>query len=67
MTKPTLRLIPSAILIFGGLTFGASAASPIEIDGDDIGGVVQSRVGPEAGVWSSPRRAISGRALQRSS
>ncbi len=51
MTKPTLRLIPSAILIFGGLTFGASAASPVEIDGDDIGGVVQSRVGPEAGVW----------------
>ena len=51
MTKPTLRLIPSAILIFGGLTIGASAASPVEIDGDDIGGVVQSRVGPEAGVW----------------
>ncbi len=51
MTKPTLRFIPSVLLIFGGLAFDASAASSVEIDGDDIGGVVQSRVGPEAGVW----------------
>ena len=51
MTMSAVRLIPPAILIFGGLTFGASAENLVEIDGDDIGGVVQSRVGPEAGVW----------------
>ena len=29
----------------------ASAAPQVQIDGDDIGGVVTSRFGPEAGVW----------------
>src|SRR5262245_52899786 len=29
----------------------AQPAVAIEIDGDDIGGVVTSRFGPEAGVW----------------
>ena len=26
-------------------------AATVQLDGDDIGGVVTSRVGPEAGVW----------------
>src|SRR5438552_19039172 len=30
---------------------GAGAAAAITIDGDDIGGVVTGRFGPEAGVW----------------
>src|SRR3954447_3512954 len=29
----------------------AAAQAPVQIDGDDIGGVVTSRFGPEAGVW----------------
>src|SRR5437867_11546931 len=29
----------------------AQPAATVEVDGDDIGGVVTSRVGPEAGVW----------------
>src|SRR5213593_4193663 len=29
----------------------AAAAPSVQIDGDDIGGVVTSRFGPEAGVW----------------
>src|SRR5215475_4405310 len=29
----------------------AQPAATVQIDGDDIGGVVTSRVGPEAGVW----------------
>src|SRR5215468_4874067 len=29
----------------------AQQAAVVEIDGDDIGGVVTSRFGPEAGVW----------------
>src|SRR5437660_4826414 len=29
----------------------AGAAAAVQIDGDDIGGVVSSRFGPEAGVW----------------
>src|SRR5262247_4628159 len=29
----------------------AQPAATVAIDGDDIGGVVTSRVGPEAGVW----------------
>src|ERR1700757_4222078 len=28
-----------------------SPAPAVEIDGDDIGGIVTSRFGPEAGVW----------------
>jgi hypothetical protein len=51
MTKPTPRLAPLVLLVLCGLTTGADAASSVEIDSDDIGGVVQSRVGPEAGVW----------------
>jgi len=30
----------------------------VAIDNDDIGGVVTGARGPEAGVWSSRRRAI---------
>jgi len=30
---------------------GAGAAAAVQIDGDDIGGVVTGRFGPEAGVW----------------
>jgi hypothetical protein len=51
MTKLTPRLIPSTLLVCCSLTTGAVAAGAVEIDADDIGGVVQSRVGPEAGVW----------------
>ncbi|HXZ16707.1 MAG TPA: carboxypeptidase-like regulatory domain-containing protein [Roseiarcus sp.] len=51
VTQPTLRLVPLALLVLCGLTSEACAVSGVEIDGDDIGGVVQSRVGPEAGVW----------------
>src|SRR5499433_869639 len=29
----------------------AAAPAQVQIDGDDIGGVVTSRFGPEAGVW----------------
>ena len=51
MSKPTPPLAPLAFLALCSLTTGAGAASSVEIDADDIGGVVQSRVGPEAGVW----------------
>ena len=44
------------LAIASALTFeGASAQQPappsVAIDGDDIGGVVRSAKGPEAGVW----------------
>ena len=41
------------ILVCLALPFGATCAraAAVEIDGDDIGGVVTSHVGPEAGVW----------------
>ncbi len=51
MTKPTPPLVPLAIVALCSVATGAGAASLVEIDADDIGGVVQSRVGPEAGVW----------------
>ena len=48
--------IPAIALLalFGGARPGRGAGKPaaeIKIDGDDIGGVVTSSKGPEAGVW----------------
>jgi len=39
------------ISIPAGLRAQQNATSAVEIDDDDIGGVVTSRFGPEAGVW----------------
>ena len=39
----------AALLVPGGLP--AQQAAQVAIDGDDIGGVVRSPRGPEAGVW----------------
>ena len=38
----------AAVWIVGG---GAASQTPVALDGDDIGGIVASRTGPEAGVW----------------
>jgi hypothetical protein len=46
-----------AIVTFGGYVIamrtnlGAQASPPVKINPDDIGGVVTSSNGPEAGVW----------------
>src|SRR5580693_3574409 len=49
------RAISAAVLALAMLAAGAraqqSSPPPVEIDNDDIGGVVTSRFGPEAGVW----------------
>jgi hypothetical protein len=49
------RAISAAVLALAMLAAGARAQQnsppPVEIDNDDIGGVVTSRFGPEAGVW----------------
>jgi hypothetical protein len=49
------KAILTAVLALGVSTAGAHAqqipAPAVEIDGDDIGGGVTSRFGPEAGVW----------------
>jgi len=50
----TLRDILAAAFLFVSVAAAPPAVSAersVEIDGDDIGGVVTSRVGPEAGVW----------------
>jgi hypothetical protein len=39
------------LLSLGGLTAQQSPGEAILIGGDDIGGVVTSTKGPEAGVW----------------
>src|SRR5882757_10597471 len=39
------------LLASGYLTGGTALAADIKISGDDIGGVVKSAKGPEAGVW----------------
>jgi hypothetical protein len=44
----------AAVLLFalsGAGNFAVAQAPPVAIDGDDIGGVVTSNAGPEAGVW----------------
>ena len=50
--SPLLPCLSSALLI---TCFGAShataATTDVQMDGDDIGGVVTSAKGPEAGVW----------------
>src|SRR5262245_30906429 len=38
-------------LTFGGASAQQSGAPSVAIDGDDLGGVVRSAKGPEAGVW----------------
>lgn len=40
-----------AVLVVGGLTASCAQQSAVEIDTDDIGGVVTGPNGPEAGVW----------------
>src|SRR5262249_54304249 len=49
------QAISAAMLALAMVAAGAHAqqnsASAVEIDDDDIGGVVTSRFGPEAGVW----------------
>ncbi|MDP7691491.1 MAG: carboxypeptidase-like regulatory domain-containing protein, partial [Vicinamibacterales bacterium] len=41
-----------AVLLAAGLAwFGPGVTAQVAIDGDDIGGVVRSASGPEAGVW----------------
>ena len=49
------RAISAAVLALAMLAAGARAQQnsppPVEIDNDDIGGVVTSWFGPEAGVW----------------
>jgi hypothetical protein len=49
----TLKLSFAALLAFllGGLLSAQQPARPVAIDADDIGGVVTSAGGPEAGVW----------------
>ena len=55
-----MRTIKSAILVTGFVVFLAAslakttaqqANNPVRVDADDIGGVVTSSKGPEAGVW----------------
>ena len=41
-------IFPAAFLL---AAFGLSANAQVAVDGDDIGGVVTSPDGPEAGVW----------------
>jgi len=43
--------IAVAAIIAAGTAAAAADVAPPAIDGDDIGGVVTSREGPEAGVW----------------
>ena len=48
----TLTLIALAlVLLTGAPPPQAQPAAPVQIDADDIGGVVSSKHGPEAGVW----------------
>ncbi len=50
VTRESWRLLAGTALIAG--TFASTAlAQTVEIDGDDIGGIVTSADGPEAGVW----------------
>jgi hypothetical protein len=54
MKKAQFYLNSAAAISFGCLVAGAqpiSAQTNVSIDDDDIGGVVTSASGPEAGVW----------------
>jgi len=49
--KARLAAACAAILASIGSTASAQTSADVDIDDDDIGGVVMSRNGPEAGVW----------------
>ncbi len=52
--NPRVGLLAVAVLlaaVMGLLGHGLNARQAVEIDNDDIGGVVRSSNGPEAGVW----------------
>jgi hypothetical protein len=46
-----LRIVGALLLALGSIAAGAQPAGSVPIDADDIGGVVTSAAGPEAGVW----------------
>src|SRR6478752_3311585 len=50
MKSPRVAVIVCGVLLFAG-SGGLLRAQAIAIDSDDIGGVVSSAKGPEAGVW----------------
>jgi len=47
----TLTLIALALVLLTGAPPPQAQPAPVQIDADDIGGVVSSKHGPEAGVW----------------
>src|SRR5438128_1749084 len=57
MHRTTASYLSAAVLVFAALLMAAPHPLPaqqtaqVAIDHDDIGGVVRSRSGPEAGVW----------------
>src|SRR5437870_3036051 len=57
MHRTTASYLSAAVLVFAALLMAAPDPLPaqqtaqVAIDHDDIGGVVRSRSGPEAGVW----------------
>src|SRR5437867_8566986 len=57
MHRTTASYLSAAVLAFAALLMAAPDPLPaqqtaqVAIDHDDIGGVVRSRSGPEAGVW----------------
>src|SRR5262245_45365785 len=56
LTKQVVRctwpvLLAGAVLLFPSRFPAAQQADAVAIDADDIGGVVASAKGPEAGVW----------------
>ena len=59
-----LTLVWSAIAV---ITAQQQSGAAIAIDNDDIGGVVTSTKGPEAGVWVIAKHASCRRASRRSS
>jgi hypothetical protein len=51
--QPSLSIVGTAVLVASSFAWVAAqrAATAVAIDADDIGGVVTSAKGPEAGVW----------------
>jgi len=49
--KITWRAAIALLIVFSPAHFAAAQVPPVNIDPDDIGGVVTSEDGPEAGVW----------------
>ena len=47
----TALLASSGLMAVAGVSSAFAAGAPVAIDNDDIGGVVTSSKGPEAGVW----------------